>query len=381
MFAESYISTASRIFAEYSLQQPLSIYLKLFFKANPRFGSRDRKFIAELLYGIYRLGREAEHLTVRERLLSGSFLSGVLPLLFFEKTEQSLARRYHLSFVEKKMYLSERFNLQMKVPFALSANVSEDEYIAYLFQSSRVFIRIRSQVNKIIAALQSKGVSFEVINDQCISLPANTKIQELLPQVQQYVIQDFASQLSGQFFNPVAGEYWWDCCAASGGKSLLLLEKNVPVHLTVSDIRSSTIENLHVRFRQYGHTAYKASVIDAVNPLPSNFVFDKMIADVPCSGAGTWGRNPEQFYFFTPDKLQAFHNLQCSILHNVLGHLKKDGRLYYFTCSIFQHENEAVVNSIDTGAYTIVQQHLLKGFQYGGDCLFFCEIKKNEVPA
>lgn len=377
MFAESYISTASRIFSEYSLQQPLSIYLKHFFKANPRFGSRDRKFIAELLYGIYRLGRGAEHLTVRERLLCGSFLSGVLPLLFFEKTEQSLASHYDISFAEKKVYLRERFKLKMNLPFALSAHVSEDEYFAYLFQPSRVFIRVRSQANKIKDALHKKGVPFEVMNEQCISLPANTKIQELLPQNNNYVIQDFASQLSGQFFNPAAGEHWWDCCAASGGKSLLLLDKKVPVHLTVSDIRSSIIENLHTRFRQYGHTAYKALVLDAGNPLPSNFIFDKMISDVPCSGAGTWGRNPEQFYFFTPDKLQAFHHLQCSILNNVLKHLKTNGSLYYFTCSIFQHENEAVVNSIDTGAYTIVQQQLLKGFQVGGDCLFFCEIKKN----
>lgn len=376
MFAESYITSATQIFKEYTLQLPLSVYLRNYFKSKRNLGSRDRKYIAELMYGIYRLGRQAEHLTVRERLLAGSFLSGKLPLLFFEKTDQVLAGQYHLSFAEKKAFISKHYQMSFKFPFTLTAHISEDEYLDYLFQPSHVFIRIRTNVKRIIAALQKQGVVFTVIHDQCISLPANSKMQDLLPNENEYAIQDYASQLSGEYFNPVAGELWWDCCAASGGKSLLLLDKKVPIDLLVSDIRTSIIQNLQVRFRKYGHNNYQAMVMDVSKPQPSLPLFDKIIADVPCSGAGTWGRSPEQLYFFNAEKLDSFHKLQCSVLQQVLTHLKTDASLYYFTCSVFKEENEEVINSIDSAGYTVVQQKLLKGFQYGGDCLFFCEIKK-----
>ncbi len=376
MFAESYIQTATQIFNEYSLQLPLAVYLKKFFKSNPRFGSRDRKYIAELVYGIYRLGKNQHHLSVRSRLLSGSFLSGNLPVIFFEKTDRQLAENYHLPFAEKKKFVAAHYKIIFDIPYKLTYGMTEEEYIEYLFQPSKVFIRIRKHQGKIIEILGQKEVSYTMITDTCLSLLLNTKVQEVLPDTDEYVIQDYASQLAGNFFNPVNNETWWDCCAASGGKSLLLLDKNKNINLTVSDIRASIIENLHERFRQYNYRKYRAFVIDVSKGIKQDFAFDKIIADVPCSGGGTWGRNPEQFYFFDEEKLNAFHELQKKILGNVLTHLKAGGTLYYFTCSIFAEENEVVISTIDENKYRIVQQQLLKGFQYGGDCLYFCEIRK-----
>ena len=82
MFVASYIQTATQIFNEYSLQFPLAVFLKKYFNKQTKFGSRDRKYISELLYGMYRLGPQP-HLSVQERLLIGSFLSGALPTIFF----------------------------------------------------------------------------------------------------------------------------------------------------------------------------------------------------------------------------------------------------------------------------------------------------------
>ena len=193
------------------------------------------------------------------------------------------------------------------------------------------------------------------------------------------IIMSFRISLrNGQafFFNPQKDQQWWDCCAASGGKSLLLLDKNIPVQLTVSDIRPQIIANLHKRFTQYGFDRYSAKVIDLTKTLQSTFAYDHIIADLPCSGAGTWSRSPEQFYFFNEQKLNAFHQLQCTILQNILPCLKPGGSLYYLTCSLFQQENEKVIASIDQQQYKPIQQRLLKAFDEGGDCLYFCEISR-----
>ncbi len=375
MFVASYFQTATQNFNEYSLQFPLAVFLKKYFNSNPKFGSRDRKYISELLYGIYRLGPQP-HLSIQDRMLIGSFLSGALPIIFFEKTDKFFAEHYPLPFAEKKQLVIEKFQVAFSIPFPLSSGITEEEYIEYLFRPSRVFIRIRKNWDDIIATLTQIEIEYQTISDTCISFPQKIKIQELLPKLDEYVIQDYSSQLVQQFFQPKDAESWWDCCAASGGKSLLLLDKNARIDLTVSDIRSSIIDNLHERFRLYHYRKYKAFVIDLSKPIKQDFVFDKIIADVPCSGAGTWSRSAEQYYFFTEKKLLEFQQTQKTILANALQRLKPGGSLYYFTCSIFKAENEDVINTVDQTQFQIVQHQLLKAFALGGDCLFFCEIKK-----
>jgi 16S rRNA (cytosine967-C5)-methyltransferase len=375
MFVASYIQTATQIFNEYSLQFPLAVFLKKYFNKQTKFGSRDRKYISELLYGMYRLGPQP-HLSVQERLLIGSFLSGALPTIFFEKTDKFFAEHYPLPFAEKKQLVIEKFQVAFSIPFPLSSGITEEEYIEYLFRPSRVFIRIRKNRDDILSTLTQKEVEYQTISDTCISFPQKIKIQELLPKMDEYVIQDYSSQLVQQFFQPKDAESWWDCCAASGGKSLLLLDKNARIDLTVSDIRSSIIDNLHERFRLYHYRKYKAFVIDLSKPIKQDFEFDKIIADVPCSGAGTWSRSAEQYYFFSEKKLLEFQQTQKAILTNALQRLKLGGSLYYFTCSIFKAENEDVISTVDQTQFQIVQQQLLKAFELGGDCLFFCEIKK-----
>nr|MBP6315905.1 hypothetical protein [Chitinophagaceae bacterium] len=375
MFVASYFQTATQNFNEYSLQFPLAVFLKKYFNSNPKFGSRDRKYISELLYGIYRLGPQP-HLSIQDRMLIGSFLSGALPIIFFEKTDKFFAEHYPLPFAEKKQLVIEKFQVAFSIPFPLSSGITEEEYIEYLFRPSRVFIRIRKNRDDIIATLTQKEIEYQTISDTCISFPQKIKIQELLPKLDEYLIQDYSSQLVQQFFQPKDAESWWDCCAASGGKSLLVLDKNARIDLTVSDIRSTIIDNLHERFRQYHYRKYKAFVIDLSKPIKQDFVFDKIIADVPCSGAGTWSRSAEQYYFFTEKKLLEFQQTQKIILANALQRLKPGGTLYYFTCSIFKAENEDVINTVDQTQFQIVQQQLLKAFELGGDCLFFCEINK-----
>lgn len=379
MFVDAYFQVASHLFEQYELQVPLHLFLKEYFRSNKKYGSRDRKFIAELLYGIYRLGNKNNHLSVKERMTIGALMSNKLPIIFFEKTNLDLAKQYTADFNSKVSFVKEKYNVNFTPPFTLSNEISEDEYLNYLFQTSKVFIRVRKNHEEIREQIKKSATAFTEIAENCWSFDANTKLEEIIHDASDYVIQDYASQQTGTFFNPQKGEYWWDCCAASGGKSILLLDKYKNIELTVSDIRESIIKNLHQRFSLYGFASkYVSLVTDTSNiDLKMTRTFDAIICDAPCSGAGTWNRSPEQYYFFDDMKLQEFHDKQVAILSNIIRFLKPNGKIYYITCSVFQQENEAVVNEvIENNSLEILQQKLIKGSEVGGDNLYIVELIK-----
>ena len=76
---------------------------------------------------------------------------------------------------------------------------------------------------------------------------------------------------------------------------------------------------------------------------------DLILADVPCTGSGTWSRTPEALYFFDPRKITQYQDRQRRIIRNIAPHLAPDATLVYCTCSVFKKENEEMTEWIRTG--------------------------------
>lgn len=380
MFVESYFDKASHLFEVYQLQMPLHLFLKEFFRNNKKLGSRDRKIIAELVYGIYRIGPSAKHLEVRKRMLLGAFLANKLPRIFIEKTEPPLLNYEAKPFQEKLKFVQEAYKIQPHDNFHWSGTLDTASYVEFLFSSTKVFIRLRKDPHQIKEKLLKENVQVKQINQQCFALASNTPVADFLED-SSYVIQDYASQQVGEFFNPKKGQSWWDCCCASGGKSIMLLDKCPQIDLLVSDIRSSILTNLHARMKRYGYQHhYKSCLADASVEIDElkNVQFDRIICDVPCSGSGTWSRSPEQFYFFNESKLIEFQELQLKILLQAWSHLKVGGILYYITCSVFREENEGILEQfLKLHQAKIVSQQLISGAKFGGDHLFIAVLEKS----
>jgi 16S rRNA (cytosine967-C5)-methyltransferase len=379
MFIESYFQTAAHLFEQYEVQMPLHLFLKEYFRNNKKFGSRDRKYISELLYGIYRLGKANEHLRVRDRLLIGSFLSGRLPILFFEKVNKELANRYEANIQEKMAYVIEAYQCDFSVPFALTTGISEEQFIQNLYAHPRVFIRIRKNHTTIEEKLIQQAIAFQRVSANCLSFDASVKLNELLDP-SDYVIQDYASQLTGDHFKPASNESWWDCCTASGGKSIMLLDKNSSIKLTATDIRETILKNLHERMRVYGYESHYVSFnLDVTKDVSGQLKnkFDAIVCDAPCSGAGTWGRSPEQYYFFTQEKLAQFATLQSDIMQHIIDQLKPDGKLYYITCSVLKHENEEIMDTFiqQNSDYSYIAE-CIDTTTLGGDMMYIAEVRK-----
>jgi 16S rRNA (cytosine967-C5)-methyltransferase len=109
-----------------------------------------------------------------------------------------------------------------------------------------------------------------------------------------------------------------------------------------------------------------------------NSQYSIIIADVPCTGSGTWSRTPEQLYYFDENKIEEYAALQKKILSNVIPHLDPGGYLLYITCSVFKKENEGAVNYIKQEFnLELVKMELIKGYEEKADSMFAALLRKS----
>ncbi len=174
----------------------------------------------------------------------------------------------------------------------------------------------------------------------------------------EFEIQDLASQLVGHACAPQPGETWWDACAGEGGKSLHLADlmgnKGVVWATDRSARRLDTLKRRAARAKLFN---YRAVLWDGLAPgpaigspaLPTKIKFDGILLDAPCSGVGTWQRNPHARWTVTPDDVRELTATQLALLHGVVPALKPGGRLVYAVCTLTRSETTAVAAAFTAG--------------------------------
>lgn len=151
-------------------------------------------------------------------------------------------------------------------------------------------------------------------------------------------VMDAASQAVADLCNAQPGETVIDWCAGAGGKTLALAASmQNRGRLIAHDADPRRLAQLTPRARRAGALV---EIADGAMPLA-----DVVLVDAPCSGSGTWRRNPETKWRLTEEDLAAFAARQQAILNAAAAHVRPDGRLVYATCSLFTEENGAVIAS------------------------------------
>jgi 16S rRNA (cytosine967-C5)-methyltransferase len=167
-----------------------------------------------------------------------------------------------------------------------------------------------------------------------------------------YIIQDEASQLVTSLVDPKPGERILDACAAPGGKATHIaqtMENRGEVYAV--DVSKGKLDLIEEMCQRLGIRIVKTVKGDAAASLPisKGFVFDRVLADVPCSGFGTLRRNPDLKWRRGEKDIQRMSELQLSILGNVSAYVKEGGILIYSTCTVFHEENEDVLEKFLEG--------------------------------
>ena len=375
-----------KIISEYKNDEPLSRFLGVFYRQNKQMGSRDRRIASRLLYNYFRLGNALSEIDLVERLGVAEFLCNDISNSFLEHYQPEWNNKLALSLAEKLDLVKEKypqFDMNDVFPFHehFSDDIDQEAFLLSFFTQPDLFIRVKAaEEQKIIKLLAAADVSFETKGNQTIALPNGTKLEQIIADSGSYEIQDWSSQKVGQFFEPKKWEKWWDCCAASGGKTLLLHALQPDLKLLVTDNRESILENLQQRFALAGIRGYQRKVFDLTlsqDLFLHDYEFDGIIFDAPCSGSGTWGRTPEMIAQFATHKIKFYTELQRKIAKNVVKYLKPEKPLIYITCSVFKEENEEQVKWLcDTFNLEVERQELIKGYEAKADTMFVARLIK-----
>jgi 16S rRNA (cytosine967-C5)-methyltransferase len=152
-------------------------------------------------------------------------------------------------------------------------------------------------------------------------------------------VQDEGSQLIAELAG--RGTEILDCCAAPGGKTAILADRNPTASITACDISPARLKAMQALLGRRPNIHFR--VLDATQ-LPFQNQFDLVLCDAPCSGTGTLARNPEIKHRIIPEDFQRHHDRQLRLLCAAMRALREGGRLIYSTCSLEPEENESVVN-------------------------------------
>ncbi len=161
-----------------------------------------------------------------------------------------------------------------------------------------------------------------------------------------FEIQDLSSQLVGHACAPQPGGTWWDACAGEGGKTLHLsdLMRNKGL-LWATDRSERRLAMLRRRAARAGMFNYRPAVWTGTAPFRS--ACDGVLVDAPCSGVGTWQRNPHARWTTTPEDVRELAAVQSALLGFAARSVKPGGRLVYAVCTLTRSETSAVADAFE----------------------------------
>jgi 16S rRNA (cytosine967-C5)-methyltransferase len=384
------LRSAEQILAHYEGGEPFPHYLRAFFRENKKFGSRDRRQVSDMCYAFFRLGNALHAAPIRERILAGYLLCATdpQPLMAASRpewtdactgtTDQKIAflASYYPGFSTGDIF---------PLPEQLSAGIDRDAFLRSHFTQPELFLRLRPGRGKTVKAkLQAAGIRFRETGEFAIALDNATSLEAAGEADRDFVVQDLSSQGTADYFPDKKqlppGALVWDACAGSGGKSIMASDILPGCRLFVSDLRPSILQNLATRFRSAGIRDFRSAVLDIPamdnrkSQAPGFFPpagFDLVIADVPCSGSGTWGRDPWAMSMFGMEDLEEYVARQRSIVGKLVPHVKAGSYLLYITCSVYAMENEGMVAFLEKqGGLRLLKSGLIQGYVQRADSMF-----------
>ena len=388
----SYLNSAKEILSIYNGEEPFASFVKKYFARHKKYGSKDRKQIGHLCYCYFRSapppskgGIKEAHINMEEKILTGLFLCSSEPTEILEAIKPEWNEIVKLPVAEKFSFINYQLSCVFPWKDELSKGIDHEKFCESFFQQPDLFLRLRPGKEKIVnEKLYKADIDFRTISDSCLALDNSTKVDTIIELDKEAIIQDYSSQQVGEFLKnvkpPTANLKLsvWDCCAGSGGKSIMLYDINPRIELTVSDVRESILVNLKKRFHNAHIRKYKSIRVDLTSyrkPVSNNF--NVIIADVPCTGSGTWSRTPEQLFYFNNQTIGQFSNLQKEIISNITPCFQPGGYLLYITCSVFKKEDEEVVELIKEKFHLeLIKMEVLKGYDKKADTMFAALLKK-----
>ncbi len=342
--------------------KPVERHLREWGRAHRFAGSKDRAAIAQRLYAIERrrafLAWRMQSASPRALAIASVLDEGEVETLFsgtgYGPAALSDAERAAIAAPptgEQPAHVKGEYPefLEDELKRAFGERLPEE--MLALQQRAPVDLRVntlKAHRDAVIAALAAQGYDAQPTQRSPlgIRLPAGVTGLErtALFESGAFEFQDEAAQVASLMCGAGPGMRVLDFAAGAGGKSLALAAamKNEG-EIVACDIRADALAELERRAVRAGIGIIKTTMN---LPLPhacggeGESIFDVVLVDAPCSGTGTWRRQPELRWRLTPERLAELQAIQDELLGRAAAHVKPGGRLVYATCSVLPCENE-----------------------------------------
>ncbi|MDA9180090.1 RsmB/NOP family class I SAM-dependent RNA methyltransferase, partial [Emcibacteraceae bacterium] len=327
------------------------VLVRQYFSSRRYAGSKDRRRVTNLVYDIIRRWGFLNDITSgdpRLMVMVELKLSDDDPKKYFtgETHAPDKITSQEERFLETVVSESEEHH-RLNYPKWLEENLKErfsEKFVQEMNainERAPLTLRIASDAPKIIEYLVDKEIQYEkgVHANSAIILKDQVQIRDWPIYRNGLVeIQDEAAQLAVKYVELKPGQQVMDLCAGAGGKSLAAAGymKNKG-QIYAFDISENRLKDLKVRAKRSKHHIFQSFVLTSKNRGAKLAEYkekmDRVILDVPCSGSGTWRRNPENRWRLTPESLDEYIAIQKSLMAEAWDAIKVGGRVAYMTCS------------------------------------------------
>ena len=317
--------------------KPLDAALSEYLRAHKSIGAHDRRFICDTVYSLMRWKGLLNHILKKEapwrerfslyNRLDWSALSADLPLW---------VRSGGSEFLFQELFRTHGSEMAAELCRILNETAPVTVRINLLKTTREALLAAWQPLYDIEpCALSQTGIRFKT----------RTPLTSL-PEYKQglFEIQDEGSQLVADLVQPKAGDQILDYCSGSGGKSLAIaprLQSRGQIYL--HDIRPRILQEARRRLRRAGVQNAQFLLPDHPRLASIQNKIDWVLADVPCSGSGTFRRNPDMKWKINEALLSRLVQTQKDIFAQAVSYLRPGGHIVYATCSLFERENAAQI--------------------------------------
>jgi len=386
ILAEAASGIVKSVFKEHKV---LDQALAAAFEENPKWGKRDRSFIAETVFEVVRWKRALSFLADSDETNAICAAQWVrmgheIPAWWSYKglaAAGMTAREADLT--NQARAVRESIPDWLDDLGAAELGAAWDAEIAALNRRAPVFLRVNTLRNKrreAIEWLASHGVEAAEVPGlpDALVLALGKSLPKSLRADGRVEIQDAGSQMIAPLLDPQPGERIIDACSGAGGKALHLaaLMRNEG-RVFGMDVDAKKLAELERRARRAGASCLKPKLIIGTTPADFEGIADRLLIDAPCSGLGTLKRQPDLKWRLKPAQLERVRGLQKELLESYAMMLRPGGRLVYATCSILPSENRAAVDSLlEKGDFTLLEEKPVSPAATGFDGFYAAALVK-----
>ena len=371
-------------------------------KKDKRWGSHDRKFVAETIYEIVRWKRlYAEIAEVKEpfdrdkiwRIFAVWAVLRGYTLPDWKYFEDTPVRRIKGKFDELSKIRKYRESIPDWMDEIGVKELGEEKWtkeIAAQNEQAKVILRVnrlKITKEKLRAILMDLNIETEFHTDYPDALILKERANVFLTDAFKdglFEVQDASSQLVAYFLDVKPGMRVVDTCAGAGGKTLHLasLMENKG-QLIAMDLYESKLKQLKIRAKRNGAFNIEPRVIESTKTIKKlHEKADRVLIDAPCSGLGVLKRNPDSKWKLQPEFIDNIRKVQAEVLENYSKIVKPGGKLVYATCSVLPSENQEQIKhflSSEIGKeFTFVKDQKVLASESGFDGFYMALLERKK---